>query len=442
MAELDRAIELAKLVHSRMSECAAMKTKAQAENRHLTPEEMVKFTSLMDDVETYTAELELEKREAAMKERINKPTSSNIPKPDLTIDELQAKYPGLPSKEHRFEDFGHQLQAVARAADPSRGTDHRLYRAAGMSEGVPSDGGFLVQTDYSTQVRTKMFSTGQILSRVMRLPVGANSNGLTIPVAADDLESSGIFGGIKAYWLAEAGTKSETLPKLKEMTLKLKKLAALVPTTDELLGDAVALEGWIRIGANKALVKEAEKQIIRGTGAGQPLGILNSGALVTVAKETGQLADTIVYENITKMWSRLYADSRLNAIWLINQSIEPQLFGMGITVGVGGSPVYMPPGGASASPYGTLFGRPVIPSGHCSKLGDVGDILLVDLSEYLLIEKGGIQEASSIHVYFVTDQTLFRFVMRVDGQPAWSTYFTPEQATTATQSPFVTLAAR
>jgi HK97 family phage major capsid protein len=226
------------------------------------------------------------------------------------------------------------------------------------------------------------------------------------------------------------------------MTLKLKKLAAVVPTTDELLADAVALEAFVRLGAGKALVKAAELAIIRGTGAGQPLGILNSGALVTVVIETGQLADTIVYENITKMWSRMSAESRPNAIWLINQSIEPQLYTMGITVGVGGSPVYTPAGGASGSPYGSLFGRPVVPCNYCSAIGDVGDIILVDFSEYLWIEKGGVQEASSIHVEFLTDQTYYRFVMRIDGQPAWKTVFTPTYGATLTQSPFVTLAAR
>jgi HK97 family phage major capsid protein len=287
-----------------------------------------------------------------------------------------------------------------------------------------------------------MFSTGQILPRLTRLPIGANSNSITIPAAADDTESAGIFGGIIAYWLAEAGTKTTSSPKFREMTLKLKKLAAVVPTTDELLADKTALEAFVRIGSNRALVKEAEKQVVRGTGAGQPLGILNSGCLVTVAAETGQLADTVVYENITNMWSRMYADSRAGAIWLINQSIEPQLFTMGITVGVGGSPVYQPPGGASAAPYGALFGRPVIPCNYCSKLGDVGDIILADFGEYLWVEKGGIQEASSIHYAFITDETYYRFVMRCDGQPAWSKVFTPEQATTATQSPFVTLAAR
>jgi HK97 family phage major capsid protein len=441
---MDRIIELTKLIQSRMAECASMKAKADAEKRHLNDEERKRFGDFMGDVAVYTEELELEKREVAAKERLTR--SANDPvKPNTTphLDELQARYPGLPPKEERFASFGDALVAARFASDPSRGIDRKLMRAAaGMNEATPSDGGFLLQMDYAADIKTRMFSTGQILPRLTRLPIGANSNSITIPAAADDTESAGIFGGIIAYWLAEAGTKTTSSPKFREMTLKLKKLAAVVPTTDELLADKTALEAFVRIGSNRALVKEAEKQVVRGTGAGQPLGILNSGCLVTVAAETGQLADTVVYENITNMWSRMYADSRAGAIWLINQSIEPQLFTMGITVGVGGSPVYQPPGGASAAPYGALFGRPVIPCNYCSKLGDVGDIILADFGEYLWVEKGGIQEASSIHYAFITDETYYRFVMRCDGQPAWSKVFTPEQATTATQSPFVTLAAR
>ena len=445
MPDLDRTIELTKLIQSRMSECTSMKKKAEAEQRHLNDEERKTFNAFMVDVGVYTEELELEKMEASARERLSRPMGDGV-RPTLPphMDELQARYPGLPPKEERFASFGDALVAARFAADPARGIDRKLMRAAaaGMNEGSPSDGGFLLQMDYAADIKTRMFSTGQILPRLTRLPIGANSNSITIPAAADDTESAGIFGGIIAYWLAEAGSKTPSSPKFREMVLKLKKLAAVVPTTDELLADRTALEAFVRIGSNRALVREAEKQVIRGVGAGQPLGILNSGALVTVAAETGQLADTIVYENITNMWSRMYADSRAGAIWLINQSIEPQLFTMGITVGVGGSPVYQPPGGASAAPYGTLFGRPVIPCNYCSKLGDAGDIILADFGEYLWVEKGGIQEASSIHYAFITDETYYRFVMRCDGQPAWSKVFTPEQATTATQSPFVTLAAR
>jgi HK97 family phage major capsid protein len=166
-----------------------------------------------------------------------------------------------------------------------------------------------------------------------------------------------------------------------------------------------------------------------------------SPALVTVPKEAGQGADTVVSENISKMWARMWAKSRANAVWFINQDVEPQLDAMGVTVGLGGIPTYMPPGGLADAPYGRLKGRPVVIVEQASTVGDTGDILLADLSQYLLIDKGGVQAATSIHVQFVTDETAFRFVYRVDGEPVWNAPLTPFKGSN-TLSPFVALAAR
>ena len=129
--------------------------------------------------------------------------------------------------------------------------------------------------------------------------------------------------------------------------------------------------------------------------------------------------------------------SRANAVWYINQELEPYLY----TLTVGDKPVYIPAGGLSEKPYGTLFGRPVVPLEQCSAAGSVGDIILGDLSQYLLIDKGGINAASSIHVRFLYDESVFRFIYRVDGQPIWNKPITPYKGS-STLSPFVTLAAR
>lgn len=457
---LKRVQELQRLIDSRNAEISGIRALADKESRQPNSDEATKISQFITDLEGFQMNLELCKREASVHEKLNRPGSDPI-RPNLgLIDELQARYPTLPTKDKRFNGMGEQLIAVARAANRSAIPDPRLYHversyveraaALGMSESIPSEGGFLLQDNFSSTILTRSYSTGALLGKVTRMPL-SSGNGIKIPIAIDDTESSGIFGGIIAYWLDEAGTKVPSNPKFGRLSLELKKVIALIPSTDELLQDAAMLESFISIGGTKAIVKAIERAIIRGSGVGSPLGILagcstttttSTGATVIVAKETDQLADTIQYENIKKMWSRMYADSRPNAIWLINQTIEPELYGMGIVNGVSTTPVYLPPGGASSAPYGTLFGRPVIPSNHCSALGDVGDIMLIDPSEYLLIEKGGVQQATSIHVAFTTDQTYFRFVMRLDGQPSWSKVFTPEYGSTATQSPFVTLQAR
>ncbi len=183
--------------------------------------------------------------------------------------------------------------------------------------------------------------------------------------------------------------------------------------------------------------------IINGTGAGRPLGILAAGCLVGQTAETGQAAATVVYENIAKMWSRLFARSQQNAVWLINQNVWPELFGLNLAVGTGGSAVFLPPGGLSGSPYSTLMGRPVIPIEQCQTLGTVGDIILADFSGYILATKGGMQTDMSIHVRFIYDEEVFRFVYRADGQPVLASALTPYKGgATATQSHFVGLATR
>lgn len=344
-----------------------------------------------------------------------------------------------------FKSFGEQLMAVAAAARAGVRPDSRLveFRAAtGLNEAIPSEGGFLVQKDFATELLQKAFATGILTSRVDKTPIGPNSNGLVINGIDENSRANGSrFGGIQIYWPGEAGLKVPSKPKFKQLEWKLKKAIGLCYATDELLQDATALEAIISEGFKNEFGFVLDDMIFRGTGVGQPLGFMNSSALVTVAKEANQAADTIVAENVIKMWARLWAPSRANAVWLINQEIETQLIGMSIVVGLSAIPIYMPAGGISGAPYSTLFGRPVIPIEQSAALGDLGDISVGDFSQYKMIDKGGIQTAQSIHVQFLYDETVFRFVYRVDGMPIWQTSLTPYKGA-GTLSPFVTLAER
>ena len=337
-----------------------------------------------------------------------------------------------------FSSLGEQLMAVKTATLTSgRVMDARLKAPTGLSEGIPADGGFLVQTDFASMLLEKTFASSDLLSRVFKMPISANSNSIKIPAVSDASRADGSrFGGIRAYWMNEAGSKTASAPTFKQVALELKKLVGYTTCTDELLEDAPALESWIMQAFAKEFDFKLADAIINGDGAGKPLGILNSPCLVTVTAETGQGASTIVAENVIKMWASRFGT---NYVWLINQNIEPQLYTMALAVGSGGIPVYMPAGGLSGAPYGTLFGKPVIPCEQCASLGTAGDIILADLSQYVMISKGNMQSASSIHVNFQTDQTAFRFVYRCDGQPMWDTYLTPYKGSTSYQSPFVVL---
>ena len=315
-------------------------------------------------------------------------------------------------------------------------------KQTGLHEGLGATGGFLVDTDRGGSLMQRVYSVGELLRRVDMVGISPNSNGMTFYGVNETARADGSRrGGIRAYWAAEGGAKTASQPAFRQLELRLHKVVALVYATDELLQDANALESWIMQNLPEELRFVVEDAIIRGTGVGMPQGILASGALVTQDAEAGQAADTVVSQNIMHMWSRLWAPSRRNAVWLINQDVEPQLYQMNLGVGTGGVALYQPPGGLSQTPYSTLMGRPIIASEYADTVGDLGDIMLLDFSEYQMIEKGGIQTASSIHVAFTTDETCYRFVYRVDGISKWNAPLTPYQSA-LTQSPFIALEAR
>jgi HK97 family phage major capsid protein len=312
--------------------------------------------------------------------------------------------------------------------------DQRLLplKATGANETIPSEGGFLVTPDIATGIQENMWSVGSVLSRFN--PINVSGNGLTLNAIDESSRAAGSrMGGVRGYWLNEAGQKTASQPSFRQVNLKLKKVAALVYATDELLDDATALEGWITQNVPQELRFMVEDAIIDGDGVGKPLGILRSGALVSATRTDASEIDAA---DIARMWAARYPGTN-DYVWFANASIMPQIY----QLQVGNVPVYQSGlGGYADAPFGRIFGRPVIETEYNPYLGSVGDLLLASPSQYALITKGGIQAASSIHVKFDYDETAFRFVYRVDGQPIWNSAVTAYDGS-ASISPFVALAA-
>ena len=343
---------------------------------------------------------------------------------------------------NRWRSFGEQMMAVARA---SRGViDPRLtYQAAtGLSEGVPSDGGYLVEKDFVSEILRKIHETRVLWSRTRNIPVGEGRNGVRWPYVDETSRATGSrLGGVRGYWVAEGVAATASKPKLARLEWEFKKLAVLIYGTDELLGDATALGGFLGQAAAEELGFMLDDAIVRGDGVGKPLGLLNALATVSVAKETGQAASTVVAENIEKMFARMWSKSVPRATWYMNQAVWPQIFQLHHVVGTAGVPMFIPPGALTQAPLGLLLGRPIEVIEQADALGTVGDIIFADLSEYGVIDKGGVEAATSIHVKFVEDETAFRFILRVDGQPMWVNKLTPYKGAD-TISPYITLATR
>ena len=348
------------------------------------------------------------------------------------------------SEKGPFKSLGEQLISVARSAS-GRGTDERLFQIkapAGMGETDPSAGGFPVQQDFADTILRRAYDMGEIAQRVFHLSISANSNGIKIPGIDEQSRATGSrWGGVQSFWVGEGDAATATKPKFRLIELDLKKLMAIWYVTDELLTDSTALTGI----ANEAFAEEMtfmiEDSAIHGTGAGQPLGIMKAPCRISVPTEKGQAPKTILYQNLLNMWARMWARSRSQAVWFINQDVEPQLYQVNQIIGTAGVPAYMPPGGLSEKPYASLFGRPVVPIEYAETLGTEGDIILADFSQYVMADKNAMQQASSVHVRFLTEEMTFRLTYRVDGQPIWNTPLAPFKGT-QTKSPFITLASR
>lgn len=312
----------------------------------------------------------------------------------------------------------------------------------GMQEGVGSAGGFTVLPEFAPDIYDRVYDN-DLWNRTDQYTVTGNS--MKFPKSAETNRRTGQrAGGIMAYWTAEGAPITGSHPKLARTELELNKLAIVVYLTQELMEDnSYALEQWVSKKVSEEFNFMIGNALINGSGAGQPLGILNAGATITCGGDSGThrvAQNTVSAADILTMWTRRIPGQSVDGIvWLYNQSVERSLAQMSLPAGVA-SPtlVYMPPQGLAEKPYATILGMPAMSTEFNPDLGTAGDIMMVDLKQYVTISKGGVSEAVSMHVEFLTDQLALRFIMRVDGRPYDDTPITGFN-TTDTYSPFVAL---
>jgi HK97 family phage major capsid protein len=307
-----------------------------------------------------------------------------------------------------------------------------------MSQGVPSEGGFLVAPEFSTQIWEGMSGAPDaILSLTDNYTVTGES--LTFNADAETSRATGSRrGGIQAYWMSEAAQYTASKPKFRQVRIEPQDLGVFVYLTDKLMNNsAVALQQYVSRCAADEINTMVTEAIINGNGVGQPKGIMSGtysdgvSPRVRVTKETSQAAATLNQENISKMWARMHPKLRAGAVWLINCDVEPALDTLSTTVknvaateNVGGyaNKVFDPQNR-------TIKGRPIITCESCQTLGTEGDIILWAPQAYLTGTRGGVKEAMSMHLRFDYNESAFRFLFSVDGQPWHNAPITPLKGT-------------
>lgn len=349
-----------------------------------------------------------EKQIAMLQKQAERETSAKAPVNQPVLDSVNEPMP------KPYKNFVEQLHDVRNAAH-GRVSDNLMtvHNAMGGSVGVGADGGFAVQTDFAGLMMGSAAKAGNILPLVDSYEVTDGSDSVKwVDIDEDDVSQS-VFGGVKVFWASEAAAVAASKPKLKEQKLELEKLMGLAYATYELNSDSSFINTLYTRAFELAIQRSLEAAIVSGDGIGKPIGFLNSGSLVTVAKESGQAAGTIKWENLSKLYHRILNKS--NGVWLMHPDAQEQLDFLSFPIGTGGVPVYLP--ATQTGQLDTLRGRSIVESDHCSALGTQGDINFVDLSQYMLAYKGGVDAATSIHVQFLTAENCFRFIFRANGMP-------------------------
>lgn len=427
------------------NEAKAIRENVEREARELTAEESGKLVALKDEKEKLLAE-QASLDALSDLERVPAGQRSDVALTGTVVsvgDDLATLKP--------FESFGHYMQAVAAAAAPNSETfgefrggtlDPRLLPLqagpTGLGSTVPSGGGFLVQKQYSDALLNRAKDDSTLMSLVNEIPIGPDFDGAEAPYFDETSRASGSrLGGVQVFRRGEADTVTATKPKLGKWACELEDMMAIAYATNRLVRDASALGRILEVAFGSEFAFKFDDEAINGNGVGQMLGILNSPALVTISKESGQAANTFVAANAAKMFAAVPPRLRKDCVWLFNSEVIPQLLQMSIA----NMPVYTPPGGLADAPFGRLLGKPIYEMEQCSALSALGDAFFINPREYSIVTKGGVQFAESMHVRFIYGENTYRWLLPINGQPNWKTAVAKYKGS-GSWSPFITLQAR
>jgi HK97 family phage major capsid protein len=420
-----------KILADLVSKQTALLAKAKSENRAFTADEKTQFDAWQVEVENCKATIAAQDQLDETNAQIAKPAGNAMPVIVITADH---------DNEKPFKNLAEQLLDVKVHARTGHASDKllKVINASGATAGSGEDGGFAIQKDIGNPMMESAVKEDPFLSLVDSYPVSAKADRVSWNALDESSIASTIWGGILTYWASEAGTATATKPKMKEVEVKLQKILGFYYNTLEHEQDSTFNSAVVARGFQDSIRRTLAAAVVAGDGVGKPLGILSAPGIVSCTKESNQTADTIVWENISKMYHRALG-VKSDFVWLCHPDLHEQFDFLKLIVGTGGVPVYLP--SAMPGTVDTLRGRPVLDSDQCSALGDKGDIFFVNPKDYLLVYKGGVQQDASIHVAFLTAENCFRFMFRCNGIPKRSAALTIKNSSNQ-RSTIITLDAR
>lgn len=309
-----------------------------------------------------------------------------------------------------IKSFGDFLVAVR------RNDVERLTKVYGttkdLGESPGSAGGYLVPTEYGSQLIQAAAFENPVYSRVQRIPVMRESGTYPAldqyftPVAGSG--QTAFAGGVKASFTEAGAEFTETQPAFSTLNWRLNKMGGVTEVENELIEDSpFAIEALLRGLFQVAISARNERNILRGSGVGEPLGILNAACAIGVSDNT---TGSFKWEDVGAMYAR-FKGMGGSPVWVIHPSVWPKIMTMN------NSSVSVVQTNLNSGTPNTINGFPVITSEHMPQIGNNGAVLLADLTAYVMFEKAGLSISYSEHVGFKRDVGVWKFRIRNDGKP-------------------------
>jgi HK97 family phage major capsid protein len=315
------------------------------------------------------------------------------------------------------------------------------WQKAALGESSGTTGGYIVPPDFYRQLLAIAAEESVFRQAAFVQPMASAT--MQFPyldiTTAQAAGNSPFFGGVIAYWTAEAQTRTETEPAFKMMELKAQELSGYSVSSNILLQDAAfGLEKFLMTLFGRAVAWYEEYAFLQGNGVGKPLGVLNAGASIISGPVAGArtTAGHLSYGDVAWMLSSLPPSSYRRAQWWISPTVVTDL--LQLKDGANRAIFISIDQGATKAPVWKLLNLPVNITEKLPPLGTTGDVVLADPSLYVIGDRMMLEIAASEHVNFLKNQMTWRFVERIDGRPWLDAPITLQDGTTKV-SPFVVL---
>ncbi|WP_152047177.1 phage major capsid protein [Aureimonas psammosilenae] len=270
-----------------------------------------------------------------------------------------------------------------------------------MTVANDASGGYLAPEALASQIITKLVEFSPIRAYASVITIGAES--IKLPVQT---------GNVSAFWVDETAERTATQPAFGQLSLKPWELAAYTDISVQLLEDnAYNLEGFLVNDFAEQFGKTESLAFVKGTGLGQPTGLMNSLGIneVKTGAATGFKTSNQI-DTLTDMVTALPAAYFNSAVWVMNAKTLGEIRKW--KDGNGYPFVLNPVSGG----FSQLLGRPIVIAPDMEDIGaGKAPIVLGDLSGYQIVDRVGFSTLRDPYTLATKGQVRINARKRVGG---------------------------